>query len=356
MPSNLRHVTVKLQYEQKDITQDLVPYLKDFSFNDVMSGEADDISITLHDIDELWMSDWFPEKGAKLTASIVFYNWNELGDEIEMKCGQFEIDEITCKNPPHEVTIGAVSVPDESKLRGELKSRSWEKTTLKAVAEELAKGAGLELFYDTPETIDLDRVEQSDQSDLEFLMKVCKDNGLALKVSDKQVIIFDETKFEMEKVVATLIKGPMPTDLTEDQIKELGEIIPYQGSYSLKSSLKDIYWGCHVKHKSTKQKSNIEYTFKDPHKTQGKILQVNQGCETQAEAERLAKKKLRENNKNEVTGSVSILGHIVLAASATINLKGFGKFDGKYIISKCSHKVGGGYTQSLDIRRCLDGY
>ena len=254
MPSNLRNVTVKLKYEQKDITQDLVPYLKDFSFNDVMSGEADDISLTLHDIDELWMSDWFPEKGAKLTASIVFHNWNELGDEIEMKCGEFEIDEITCKNPPHEVTIGAVSVPDESKLRGELKSRSWEKTTLKAVAEELAKGAGLELFYDTPDTIDLDRVEQTDQSDLEFLMKVCKDNGLALKVSDKQVIIFDETKYETEKVVATLIKGPMPTDLTEDQIKKLGEIIPYQGSYSLKSSLKDIYWGCHVKHKSTKQK------------------------------------------------------------------------------------------------------
>ena len=74
MPSNLRYVTVKLQYDQKDITQDLVPYLKDFSFNDVMSGEADDISITLHDIEELWMSDWFPEKGAKLTASIVFHN------------------------------------------------------------------------------------------------------------------------------------------------------------------------------------------------------------------------------------------------------------------------------------------
>ena len=50
MPSNLRYVTVKLQYGQKDITQDLVPYLKDFSFNDVMSGEADDISITLHDL------------------------------------------------------------------------------------------------------------------------------------------------------------------------------------------------------------------------------------------------------------------------------------------------------------------
>ena len=116
--------------------------------------------------------------------------------------------------------------------------------------QELAKGAELELFYDTPDTIDLDRVEQTDQSDLEFLMKVCKDNGLALKVSDKQVIIFDETKYETEKVVATLIKGPMPTDLTEDQIKELGEIIPYQGSYSLKTSLKDVYWGCHVKHKS----------------------------------------------------------------------------------------------------------
>lgn len=356
MASNMRHVAVKLQYDGTDISQDLAPYLKDFSYSDVMSGEADDIAITLQDVNELWMGDWFPDKGAKLTASMIFNNFESDGSVTEIKCGEFELDEITCKNPPHEVTLGAVSVPDESKLRGELKSKSWEKTTLRTVANEVATGAGLELFYDTTAEIKLDRAEQSDQSDLEFLMKLCKDQGLALKVSDKQVIVFDEEKFEAADIVATIWKTNGPIVITDEEAATMGVIIPFQGSYALKSALKDIYWGCHVKHKNTKKKSYIEYTYLDPNKSKGKILQVNQGVESVAEAERLAKKKLREKNKDEITGTLALIGDPVIAASVTVNLKGFGKFDGKYIVEKCSHKVGGGYGQTVEIRRCLNGY
>ena len=40
-----------------------------------MSGEVDDISVDLHDVAELWLGDWLPDKGAKLRAAIVLEHW-----------------------------------------------------------------------------------------------------------------------------------------------------------------------------------------------------------------------------------------------------------------------------------------
>ena len=39
-----------------------------------------------------------------------------------------------------------------------------------------------------------------------------------------------------------------------------------------------------------------------------------------------------------------------------VELKNFGVFDGKYIITKVGLRFGGGFTVSVDMRRCLDGY
>lgn len=75
-----------------------------------------------------------------------------------------------------------------------------------------------------------------------------------------------------------------------------------------------------------------------------------------AEAERLAKKKLREKNSEEITISLSMLGRIELLAGSTVNINGFHAFDGKYIITRGSHSIGGGYKLRLDLRRCLSGY
>ena len=76
-----------------------------------------------------------------------------------------------------------------------------------------------------------------------------------------------------------------------------------------------------------------------------------------AEAERLAKKRLREKNCEEVTGSISCVGRTDLVAATVINIAGFGAFDGKYIIVQAQHDISSsGYTCSLSVRRCLDGY
>lgn len=333
-----RRAKIKILYDDKDISEDLSSYLKSFDFNDVMDGEADDISITLEDMAELWESDWLPEKGAILKASIVLSNWQEEGEQ-ELYLGRFEIDEIEVSGPPHEVKIKAVSVPDNNTLRGIEKNRSWEKVTLFEICKDISNEANMELLYDVVQDPNLDRAEQTEESDLEFLERLCKENGYALKISDNKVIVFDIVDYEAKEPVANINReGSFLVD------------------YSITSKTREIYKSCHVKYTNTKAGKTIEYTFTPDEDKKGKTLEVNEQVENLAEAERLAKKKLREKNTEEVTLSLSLLGNIELLAGCTVNISGFHKFDGKYIITKGSHSISGGYKVGLDLRRCLNGY
>lgn len=201
-----RRCLVLVKYNDKDISADLQQYLKSVSYTDNMSGEADDLQLTLEDKAGLWQSAWMPEKGATLDVSVKLTNWQGVGVQI-VRFGLFEIDEITSSGMPSEVQIKAVSVPDNNNLRGVERTRSWEKVELKRIANDIATGAELELYYDVKDYNPvIDRAEQTEQSDLSFLYKLCTDHGLALKICNKQLVIFDEADYEAGEAVALVPK------------------------------------------------------------------------------------------------------------------------------------------------------
>lgn len=346
-----RRISVIIKYNNKDISVDISKYLKSISYTDNLSGEADDLQITLEDKAGLWQSTWIPEKGALLDVMLQQKYWQTLSELPQsLRLGLFEIDEITSSGYPSEVQIKAVSVPDNNTLRGTERSRSWEKAKLQVIANDIASAAGMSLFWDTEENPVLDRAEQTEQSDLSFLYAICKDKGLALKISDKKIIIFDEAKYEAEKAKITIVK---PGTVYK---KESGMKYLFVGTgYSLRTKIRDIYAACRVSYQQGSSKSNIEATYTVAGK-KGKTLQVNEQVESVAEALNLAKKRLREKNKDEVTGSLNMLGNFVLLSGVTVNLLGFGAFDGKYLITRASHDIGSGYMTNIDVRRCLNGY
>lgn len=346
-----RRISVIIKYNNKDISVDISKYLKIISYTDNLSGEADDLQITLEDKAGLWQSTWIPEKGALLDVMLQQKYWQTLSALPQsLRLGLFEIDEITSSGYPSEVQIKAVSVPDNNTLRGTERSRSWEKAKLQVIANDIASAAGMSLFWDTEENPVLDRVEQTEQSDLSFLYAICKDKGLALKISDKKIIVFDEAKYEAEKAKITIVK---PGTVYK---KESGMKYLFVGTgYSLRTKIRDIYAACRVSYQQGSSKSNIEETYTVAGK-KGKTLQVNEQVESVAEALNLAKKRLREKNKDEVTGSLNMLGNFVLLSGVTVNLLGFGAFDDKYLITRASHDIGSGYTTNIDVRRCLNGY
>lgn len=347
-----RQIIPTVKYNGKDISQDLTAFLESISYTDNLSGYADDIDIKLEDRAGLWESDWFPDRGATLDVTLTSMNWkNLLSGTNQLHVGIFAIDSIDGSGPPREIDLKAVSVPDNNELRGVDRTRSWEKAELKTIANDVATGAGMELVYDSEDNPTLDRVEQTEQSDLSFLLKLCEDNGLALKICNNQVVIFNETDYEKAEPKITIVRpGTIYTEA-----KDMMYVDNITG-YRMHAVTRDIYKACHVQYSDTSSGENIEATFTDPSKKEGKTLQVKEQVKSIAEAEKLAKKKLREKNRDEWTMTVDTVGNFALLAAATVNVLGFGKFDGKYIIISAKHDIRSGYTTSVDLRRCLNGY
>lgn len=334
-----RYAAVNCLYNGKDISADLAAFMKSFSVREVLSGEADSAEITLEDREELWQGDWMPDRGALLDVKMSVGNWEAPGDFRTLPLGKFEVDEITNTGPPNEAKIRLVSIPNASNLRSVEKTRAWEKTKLSQIIKDIADGAEMESYYDAEEDPMQERAEQSEETDLSFLQKLCKDAGLALKITDKKIVVFDISKYEQADPVMQITKGQQSVL-----------------SFECRTTIHDIYKACRVKYKHAQQDEMIDYTFTDPKRKEGQTLQVNEKVDSLEEAEKLAKKKLHEKNLEEVAVSLTMVGNFALLASNTVQLVGWHTYDGKYLIMRSTHDIGNGYTTKIELRRVIDGY
>lgn len=334
-----RYAAVNCLYNGKDVSADLAAFMKSFSVREVLSGEADSAEITLEDREELWQGDWMPDRGALLDVKMSVGNWEAPGDFRTLPLGKFEVDEITNTGPPNEAKIRLVSIPNASNLRSVEKTRAWEKTKLSQIIKDIADGAEMESYYDAEEDPIQERAEQSEETDLSFLQKLCKDAGLALKITDKKIVVFDISKYEQADPVMQITKGQQSVL-----------------SFECRTTIHDIYKACHVKYKHAQQDEMIDYTFTDPKRKEGQTLQVNEKVDSLEEAEKLAKKKLHEKNLEEVAVSLTMVGNFALLASNTVQLVGWHTYDGKYLIMRSTHDIGNGYTTKIELRRVIDGY
>lgn len=336
-----RNMSLDIVYEKTNITENLRPHLKSWSYTDNLSGQSDDLQITLEDRDHLWMSDWYPEHGAKLTATMKRVNWTGEQKIIEFPIGVFEIDEIENKYPPSEVTIKALSVFQSTALKGEDKNRAWEKTKLSVIANDIASDAGMELYYEVTNDPEYDRQEQTEEQDLPFLQKLCNDAGLALKVSDLKIVIFDEAQYEQADSIFTI-------DLKTWPIK----------TWHGRGTINDTYSSVRITYRSPKGRIKMDYTYTPPSPpSTRRVLVIRERFESESEAQRKAKKALREKNSKAWSITMNILEDVPISASQNVTIKNFGVYDGKWIVTQATHgQSNGGDEVNLQLRRCLEGY
>lgn len=334
-----RRAVLVINYNGKDVSADLAKSLIDFTYNDAAPGDADDISINLEDRAQNWLGPWSPVEGDKIKAEIRTVNWEKRGEIKKLPLGSFEVDTFEFKGPPDAVSIKALSIPIGSDVRQEKRSRSWEKVALKTVAAQVAKSSGLKLLYETKDNPSYDRLEQSGTSDLAFLVDTAKKEAIAVKVAGGRLILFDESDYEKNKAIATITRG-------KDNVLSYG----FGWSTTLVA-----YRACEVSYTDTKAKKTYKATYSPPGAPKkGPVLKLNEQVDSQAAALRLAQKSLREKNKEAGKGSLTLMGDIRMATGLTINIKGWKRFDGKYIVESCSHSIGsGGYVTSLGIRKVL---
>lgn len=335
-----RRTGLSVTYNNKELTDELNDDLIDWTYTDNLSGEIDDLQIVLQDAEVHWLNDWFPTKGSILNVVMQRFYW--IDNVVKTTLGKFEVDELSGGGPPSKMTIKALAVPESSSLRGEEKSKAWEKATLKQVISDIAKANGLKFYWETNENPKKDRYEQESETDLSFLHRLCKEEGLCLKLSNSSIVVLDEADYEAKPVVDTIIRVSKNTC----KIHVL--------SWSFTTTLAGTYKDCRVQSQSAKNKNTIKATFTPPKAPKvGRTLVVKEEVNSVAEAQKLAKKRLREANKNATKINLVVISEIHIDAGMTFDLIGFGRLNGKYIVSRAQHNKS---IITLNMRKCLEGY
>lgn len=336
-----RRSSVAVEYQGVNITEDVESDLLNFEYTDNASGDSDSVNLTLKDDKHKWLKDWFPEKGDVISPIIKTTNWRHDGDTQSLPCGRFFVDEPSCDGRPSTFKLDAISSPLNGNFTSVDRTKTWRNITLREIAGDISSRAGLQLQYIGTNNPRYQEKEQSQTPDSSFLSDLCEEEGLAMKVTDSKIVIFDVRDFESRNSIATY--------------REWGSSVL---SYSFKTSLTNTkYAGVNVKYYHATQGRNIEYLYTNGDiDEESKIYQVNKKVNSGDEARRLAQKTLRKLNKKETTGSLSVVGNIELIGAVCIDAEGFGAFDGKYFVEKAKHSIGSGYTTDIEIRKVLEGY
>jgi phage protein D len=293
---------------------------------------------------QIWLTDWLDadEKGVDISAVIIQKNWHGDGSDRVLDCGLFSIDSLDASGPPGAAGIKGTSLPFTSVARTATHTKAWENIKLSAIAGEIAGKSGLALMYESSFNPFYDRREQVDLSDIVFLRGLCHDAGISLKVASGFIILFDAAEYEQKGAVTTIRRGMADVS-----------------SYRFGTSTNDTqYARCHVKYTDPQTGETIEYTYtprgSDPEK---QTLSINERVRTRSEARNLAMRRLRQKNKEEFQAEFTLVGDTRLVAGVTIEVAGYGMFDGKYIIKTATHSVtASGYTLQIKLRRVLEGY
>lgn len=339
-----RRTAVDFAFNGTDITSDIKPYLLETVYTDDTDDLADDLKITVQDRDGVWMEHWLEDAvkaaaGEKLSieAEIKPENWMREGT---LKTGKFELDSVDASGPPSVVTISSTSLAFSGNMRQTKKSKAWQNCTLRGIATEIASGGGMGCVYESDSDPSYDRVEQTEQSDIDFLRKLCEDAGISIKATDGNVVLYDQAAYEAKAPVLTIEKGA-------------------RGGYSkykLSSGSADTqYAKCRVSYMDPSTGKCIEGTAEDGDVSGEQCLEITAKVGSAGEAEALAKQQLRAHNKLAKTAEFTMPGDVGLVAGVTILLKGWGSWDGKYIVTRATHTVGGGgYTTQIRMRKVLD--
>lgn len=282
--------------------------------------------------------------GLKIRAVFEALNWNGGGSDATLDCGEFELDSVKVSAPPYTATIKATSLPYTSKIRQTKQSKGWESYNLSGIANEMAGLNGMSCSYLASNDPFYSRVEQYRCSDIDFLSKLCHDAGLSLKSTDNKLVIFDQLEYEGRPSILDVRNG--------------------DGSYikfSVETGQANVqYASCRVSYVLPNGSciEGIAYVADyNEENNSNQQLEIYAPVASASEAKALAAKNLRLHNKFERQISFTFPGNVDLVAGATMNLSGFGLWNGKYIIKQAKHTISSsGYTVQVKGRRVLGGY
>ncbi|MGL5435991.1 MAG: phage late control D family protein [Lachnospiraceae bacterium] len=322
-----RSVSYKILYDGAEVG--LSAKCKSISYTDNSSGVSDEITLDLEDREASWaMNAFIPEKEHDLDVTLYFNDWNREGETLEYHCGNFTLDDITYTggSSGHKCVIKGVSIPASQSFQTCKASKLWKKVTVKQIAEEFKQKYGMsDLYYWADEPV-IEKVEQDEQTDSEFLYDLCSSQGLFLKIYKKALVIFDKALYEGRGVTAKFKE----TDMKE---------------WTWNSTLNGTFTGAQISYTHPKKKETLTVLVgQEP-----RVLTINEKADNEAEALRTAKAKVNEENEKAVTIDFTSLGNPNIVATCNIEITGMGRISGKYFVDKVTHSLSGSSGHSMTV-------
>ena len=284
------------------------------SIIDSAGGQLDSVEVVFADPEGLW-SGWDPR----------------LGDSIRLVQDGFSSGECFVDQRGQRqglYILRGLSAPEDVKSR---RSRSWERVTLLQLAGDVASAHGLTLAPYNIRDQTYDWVDQIGQGDLEFLAARCGLEGVAVKVNDKKLILYDEAAFEAAAPVRTICRGD------------------FCGELEFLDDLSSLCFGCVVSY------GGLSGEFAAPGGTgpllsRGDLYVTNIG-----EAQRFARGLARQANRRARMLAGTVLLDLTLAGGSMVRVAGVGTADGLYMVDEAEHLLTEGLT-SLRLRKRLERY
>lgn len=317
-----------LEYEGRDISRNIAPYVLSITYTDALEGESDDLEITLEDRDHRWKSGWWPQRGDRVRLRIGYE-----GEGI-MDCGSFQVDEVELNGPPDTVSMRALAAGVTSALRT-ARSAAYENMTFEAIARGIAERHGLRLTGSISERKRLrrpERVTQREEGDLQFLKRLGEAEGVVFSIKDGQLVWHDQDRLDAAAGLAAIDRRQMIR-------------------FVFRAKTQAVYRACQVSYHDPKTAKEITYTYEAPGIPTGDTLKLQERCENYDDAVVRARAALRRHNSRQIEGAVTEVGNPRRVAGANVGIAGLGVIDGVYQIIKVRHRLerSRGYVTESDL-------
>ncbi len=299
------------------------------SYTDHLSELSGDVELVVEDHNRMWQTSWYPGLGDEITLAIGYQG------EGLLPCGDFQIDQLELTGPPDTFTMRCLAAFITPAMRT-ANSIGYEGQTLLGIAQVIAAKYGLSVIS-APEVIDVsfERVTQKHETDLGFLKRLAVEYGYDFSVRGSVLVFYSVTA--LQAVVPTI-------SVTRTDVER----------FEFRNRTHDTYPTAQVTYQNPFSKSLVVGNASTiaPIPTSDTIKMIARS-ENSQQALLKCEAALQATNMFFIEGILTMPGSIAMASGNTLQVSGFGEFDGIYIVLVARHLLdrAHGYVTRVEVSR-----
>jgi len=342
--------------EGKDVTTTLDKRLMSVTLTDNRGFEADQLDLELDDADGQIV---LPRRGAVIQFAL---GWE--GQPLFPK-GAFTVDEIEHSGAPDRLTIRARSADFRATLNIR-REKSWHQTTVGDVIREIATRHNLKMALGQDLSgMSLDHLDQTNESDASFLMKLARQYGAIASVKSGNLLFIRQGQGRtasgkpLPVVTITRKEGDGHRFTLADRGAYTGVIASWLHTREPKK--KEMTKVKRRRRKATKPKEPEAKSGDYLVGTDENVLVLNRTYANRANAERAAKMQWERLQRGVASFSLQLAeGRADLYTEMPVKVSGFKQpiDDAEWTITTLTHTVGpdNGFTTSMDLEVKIDEF